>query len=43
MKAAGFPDAVVRSIIGHSTSRMSEHYSHIDPRNLSISWDEHVI
>ena len=38
MKIAGIPDAVVRSIIGHSSAQLSEHYTQIDPRQYGIDW-----
>jgi integrase len=36
MKESGMPEAVVRSIIGHSSSQISDHYTHIDPRGLDL-------
>ena len=39
LREAGLSDPIVRSIMGHKSSKMTDHYSHIDVRDIAIKWD----
>jgi len=38
MRERGMADSVVRSILGHESSRMTDLYSHIDVREIDFDW-----
>lgn len=41
-RESGIADSIVRNIMGHSSSQMTDLYSHFDVREMDINW-EHVI